>query len=105
MRRFASLRRQADFARLRQRGRRSGSSIFSLYRGDPSAGDLKPLVGVTVAKTVGNAVARNRLRRRFMAILDECLDGRPARLLIVARVGAAGTTFANLREQVLTALH
>lgn len=105
MRRFASLRRQADFARLRQRGRRSGSSIFSLYRGKPYAGDLKPLVGVTVGKAVGNAVARNRLRRRFRAILDECLNGRPERLLIVARAGAAGATFASLREQVLAALH
>ncbi len=104
MRRFASLRRQSDFARLRRRGRRSGSSIFTLYRSEGAASDRKALVGITVSKPVGNAVTRNRLRRRFIAILDECLVARSERFLIVARPGAADASFALLREQVLAAL-
>ncbi len=90
MRSFASLRRTADFSRLRQRGRRTATANLAFYRADGASHDERPLVGITVSKNVGNAVVRNRLRRRLSALLQELLD--PAtrmRLLIVARPSAA----------------
>ncbi len=47
-------------------------------------------VGITVAKTVGNAVVRNRLRRRVKAILDRTAFGSPPHrdVVLIARPGA-----------------
>ncbi len=105
MRRFASLRRQSDFARLRKRGRRLGAAAFTAFRGALRTGESRSLVGITVGKAVGNAVVRNRLRRRLAAILDECLDpGRPEQILLIARANAAELPFSALRSQVSAVL-
>lgn len=105
MRRFVSLRRQADFARLRRRGRRLLTKSLVIYRSDPLPGDHSSLVGITVSKSIGKAVLRNKLRRRLLAIVDDALAIRGAmRLLVVAQSSAAGATFADLRAQVTSAL-
>lgn len=106
MRRFASLRRTADFARLRQRGRRLASANLTFYRGEAAPRDERPLVGITITKSVGTAVVRNRLRRRLAASLQELLPPQARmRLLIVARPSAAALPFAALRDEVRRALN
>jgi ribonuclease P protein component len=105
MRRFASLRRRGDFARLRQRGRRLSTPTLTLYRGDALASDASSLVGITVTKSIGKAVVRNKVRRRLAAIVHEALAGMPpARLLLVARPQAATAAFPALRADVTSAL-
>ncbi|HZV77653.1 MAG TPA: ribonuclease P protein component [Candidatus Babeliales bacterium] len=105
MRRFASLNRQADFARLRRQGRRASSRSLVLYRTDPLPGDPSSLVGITVSKSIGKAVIRNKLRRRLSAIVNEALaHHRAMRLLVVARPIAAQAAFADLRSEVSAAL-
>jgi ribonuclease P protein component len=105
MRPFASLRRQADFARLRRHGRRISTKSLVIYRSDPLPGDAGALVGITVSKAVGKAVLRNKLRRRLAAIAGEALAHRDAmRLLFVARPLAATASFRDLRAEVSSAL-
>lgn len=104
MRQFASLRRSADFSRLRQRGRRIASGVLTVYRADPFASDQRSVVGITVGKPVGKAVVRNRVRRRIAAILHTALEGRRVRLLVVARPGAAEAPFAQLQRDLERAL-
>jgi ribonuclease P protein component len=104
MRRYASLRRQGEFARLRQRGRRYASGVLTIYRGDPARFDRTPVVGITVGKPVGKAVVRNKVRRRIAAALAELLDERRLRLLVVARPAAADAPFAQLRNELQRAL-
>ena len=106
MRRFASLRRRGDFARLRQRGRRTGTTSLTLFEADPAARDAQPLVGITIGKAVGGAVVRNRLKRRIQAIVQELyVAGHPRRrLLIVPRPNAAALPFGALRSELLGAL-
>jgi ribonuclease P protein component len=105
MRRVASLRRQADFARLRRQGRRVSTKSLTIYRSDGPAGDASSLVGITVSKSIGKAVVRNRLRRRLSAIVREALAPRGAmRLLVVARPVAAESRFSDLRAEVTSAL-
>ena len=105
MRRFASLRRTADFARLRQRGRRLATADFTFYRAQAAPRDERPLVGITISKSVGTAVVRNRLRRRLAALLQDLLSSQARmRLLIVARPSAAALPYAALREEVRRAL-
>lgn len=105
MRRFASLRRQADFIRLRRRGRRASTPHLTLYRSDPLPGDLVSLVGITVNKSVGKAVVRNKVRRRLVAIVDDALAGRqPMRLLVIPQPAAAQAGFDVLRADFASAL-
>jgi len=104
MRRYASLRRQGEFARLRQRGRRFSAGALTVYRAEALAGDRTSVVGITVAKPVGIAVVRNTVRRRVAAILQQALAGRRLRLLVVARPAAATAPFAQLRNELERAL-
>ena len=106
MRRFASLQRRGDFARLRARGRRTATPSLTVYQAASYARDTQPLVGITVGKTVGGAVVRNRLRRRIGAILQEVfVAGAPqGRMLIVARPGAGELEFGQLRAELRRAL-
>jgi ribonuclease P protein component len=105
MRRFASLRRQADFARLRRQGRRTSTKSLIIYRSDPLPSDLGSLVGITVSKSIGKAVVRNKLRRRLAAIGQDALaQQRAMRLLVVARPLAGGAAFGVLAAEVTSAL-
>ena len=104
MRRYASLRRTAEFSRLRQRGRRVNAGALTVYRSEPNPTDRTAVVGITVAKPVGKAVVRNRVRRRVAAILRELLSGRRLRLLVVARPAAAAAPFGQLRNELERAL-
>ncbi|MDE2482274.1 MAG: ribonuclease P protein component [bacterium] len=104
MRSFASLRRSADFARLRQRGRRVASPFLTVFRTDSAPRDRAAVAGITVGKPVGKAVVRNRVRRRVAAILQEALAGRRLRVLVVARPAAAEASFAQLRSELERAL-
>jgi ribonuclease P protein component len=105
MRRFVSLRRQAEFLRLRRRGRRVSSKSLTIYRSDPLPGDSSSVVGITVSKSIGKAVLRNKLRRRLAAIVHDALETRGLmRLLLVAQAAAAQTSFADLRAEVTCAL-
>ncbi len=104
MRRYAGLRRSADFARLRQRGRRVASSALTVYRAEPFARDRLSVAGITVGKPVGKAVVRNLVRRRVAAILHEALAERRLRVLVVARPAAAEASFDQLRRELERAL-
>ncbi|HEX4012596.1 MAG TPA: ribonuclease P protein component [Candidatus Cybelea sp.] len=104
MRRVASLRRQADFARLRRTGRRVSSHSLTIYRTDLLA-DETSLVGITVSKAIGKAVVRNKVRRRLSAIVRELLPAYGAmRLLVVPRPSAAVARFTDLKAEVTSAL-
>jgi ribonuclease P protein component len=105
MRAFASLRRTADFARLRQRGRRTATANLTLYCAQAAPRDERPLVGVSVSKNVGTAVVRNRLRRRLHACLHELLASQsPMRLLVIARPSAAALPYTALHEELRAVL-
>lgn len=106
MRCFASLRRRADFARLRQRGRRLATRTLTLYLTDAFPSDPTSLVGITVNKSIGKAVVRNKLRRRLAAIVNDALapSRRALRLVVVARPAAAQLAYAALHDELTSAL-
>ncbi len=89
------MRRRGDFARVQRRGARRVGSAFVVVSAEGRNGSR---VGITVAKTVGNAVVRNRLRRRVKAILDRSGFGTPPHrdVVLIARPGAGERTFAEL---------
>ena len=76
----------------------------------PAPADLeRPLVrvGFTVSRKVGNAVVRNRVRRRLREIAREVIPGqaRPdLDYVLVGRQGAIARDFAAMRGELVDAL-
>jgi ribonuclease P protein component len=65
-----------------RRGRRFSTPSAVCYRIDADVDG--PLFGVVVSKQVGNAVVRNRVRRRIQAICAQtALDADPGQLVVV----------------------
>lgn len=73
---------------------------------DSRAG-FPPRVGFVVSKAVGNAVVRNRTKRRLRAIMASELAGIPAGLDVVVRAqpAASSATFVELSEALKPLLH
>jgi ribonuclease P protein component len=99
VRRYQSLRRRSDFARVQRRGKRRAGSLFVLLATD--AGE-QSRVGITVSKQIGNAVVRNRLRRRVKAYLDRTAFGAPPfrDLVLIARAGAGEADYAAVAGEL-----
>jgi ribonuclease P protein component len=99
MRLYQSLRRRSDFTRVQRRGKRQVGPLFIFLAADAHGGSR---VGVTVSKGVGNAVVRNRLRRRVKAILDRSAFGAaPYRdVVLIARPGAGEADFAAVAAEL-----
>jgi ribonuclease P protein component len=70
------LRKRQDFVRIGKTGRRAGSRFFSLQIAAISP-QLRSIsasrIGFTVTKKVGNAVQRNRARRRMRVLANSVL--------------------------------
>ncbi len=71
-------------------------------------GDAAMRVGFTVTKKIGNAVVRNRMKRRLRALARELLpDGgvRGADHVLIGRAGGVERDFAALRSELAKALN
>ena len=99
MRLYQSLRRRGDFSRVQRRGKRQTGPLFVLLATEARDGSR---IGITVSKAVGNAVVRNRLRRRVKAILDRSAFGRPPHrdVVLIARAGAGAADFATVAAEL-----
>ncbi len=88
-----------------RRGRRSVTPSAIYYRLERDADE--PLrVGIIVARSVGNAVTRNLVRRRYRALGREFVDAgaRGNDVVVRALPGAAQRTWATLADDMHNAL-
>jgi ribonuclease P protein component len=100
------LKRRAEFLTVAAKGRKAampGLVLQALPRGD--AGPIR--VGFTVTKKVGNAVVRNRTRRRLkeaarLVLAERALAG--ADLVLIGRDATRGRDFLALQHDLSRAL-
>ena len=74
---------------------------------DRADGDEQMRVGFTVSKKVGNAVTRNRMKRRFRALAGEILPVggfAGSDHVMIGRAGGIERDFALLRQDLTKAL-
>jgi ribonuclease P protein component len=80
---------------------------FILLVRDRTDGSPAMRVGSTVSKKVGNAVTRNRMKRRFRALAREILPNAGvtgADHILIGRQSGIERSFAQLREELGRAL-
>lgn len=111
------VRRGEEFARAIRAGRRSGRAclVAHLATADGPGGSAAAIeqartgharAGFVVSKAVGNAVVRNRVRRRLRHLVAARLDRLPAGSILVVRAlpPAAGADSARLGRELDAAL-
>jgi ribonuclease P protein component len=100
------LHRSAEFLRLQRSGVRFQSPHFVLYAGNLDHEPERSRLGVTVSRRIGNAVVRNRVKRRVREIFRKTIrDGLPAgtSIVVIARGGAGALESAALGDELAMA--
>jgi len=107
---FITLTKRADFLRL-NRGRKFVTPYFILRSADTPQGGEHARVGYTVTTKCGNAVVRNRSKRRLRALVRESMPvlGKPGKdyvfiALAHAEIPLAEAPFEMLRDAMKRAL-
>jgi ribonuclease P protein component len=87
------IRRSADFAAAVRGGRRAGRGaiVVHLNLAEPAHAH-EARAGFVVSKAVGNAVVRNKVRRRLRHLIRERLATMPAGATVVVRALPAAAT-------------
>jgi ribonuclease P protein component len=100
-----TLSRRVDFLAA-NKGRRRVTPGFILITHERD-GDAEARVGFTVTKKIGNAVVRNRMKRRFRALAREVIApvAQPNRdYILIGRAGGIERDYATLKVELSAAL-
>ncbi len=105
---FGKLNRRSDFTAARK-GRRAHAPTLTaqIVRRAPDAAVEGPRVGLTVTKKIGDAVERNRIKRRLRAVLrnvDATIADPVADHVLIAKREALTVSFDRLSTDVAHAL-
>src|SRR5210317_1663645 len=98
--RSKSMRLRSEFLAVRKKGRSFGGRWLVLARLKQE--DIETFkVGFIVSKKVGNAVARNRVKRRLRGVVSSTADRlEPNHYLVtIAKKGAAAQDYATLKRE------
>ena len=106
MRGFSVIKKRSDFLAA-NRGKRYATPGFVLLVRDRQDDNPAIRLGITITKKVGNAVIRNRMRRRFRALAQEMLADKGkagADHILIGRDSGIERDFDALRADMVKAL-
>lgn len=88
----------ASFRAATRKGRRSGARTVVVHLASDASLADSPRVGFVVSKAVGNAVTRNRVKRRLRHLAREHVSSLPGSAVLVVRAlpAAATASYAEL---------
>jgi len=105
VRAYDSLRGRREFALVLRRGRKADAGGLTVFAFQAPRAPRRCKVGFILTKKVGNAVERNRFRRRCKCIFDQADTGERGHWYVVhATPPAIGLRFAPLRAALLSAV-
>ena len=95
-----------EFRKASREGRRAGTRtlVVHLWTAEAPAGPVR--VGFVVSKAVGNAVTRNRVKRRLRHLAREQLGSLPGSAVLVIRAlpAAHEASYSELQADLASAL-
>ncbi len=106
MRGYSVIKKRSDFLAA-NRGKRYATPGFVLLVRDRRDDSPAIRLGITITKKVGNAVIRNRMRRRFRALAQEMLADKGkagADHILIGRDSGIERDFDALRVDMVKAL-
>ncbi|MEY3833286.1 MAG: ribonuclease protein component [Pseudomonadota bacterium] len=106
MRGYSVIKKRSDFLAA-NRGKRYATPGFVLLVRDRQDDSPAIRLGITITKKVGNAVIRNRMRRRFRALAQEMLADKGkagADHILIGRDSGIERDFDALRADMVKAL-
>ncbi len=104
---YTVITKRADFLSA-NRGKRFATSGFVLLVYERNDDNPAIRLGITITKKVGNAVIRNRMRRRFRALMREMLDANGkagADHILIGRGSGIEMDFDRLRSDMQRGLN
>ncbi|MFC5775622.1 ribonuclease P protein component [Ectobacillus antri] len=96
------VKKNVEFQAVFQKGKSSANRQFVLYSLD-KPGQEEFRIGLSVSKKVGNAVARNRIKRVIRQVfteLKQCIDSEKD-FVIIARKPCAEMTYEQMKSSLL----
>jgi ribonuclease P protein component len=106
---LVTLKARADFVRIQKSTIKVAAKSLVLCAAESNQKENQSLrVGFTVTKTVGNAVIRNRIRRRLKAVVKDILPTLAVEgvdYVLIGRKSALEREFGGLEKDLKYALH
>ena len=101
-----TIKKRIDFVKVSKKGKKFFTQGFILqkYKRDFSSKENTARVGFTITKKIGNAVVRNKIKRRFRAIIKEVLDNYLKKnydYVIIANKKSLVMNYIELRNDVI----
>jgi ribonuclease P protein component len=96
----------ATFHRTVRAGRRAGSRTLVVHLVAGAGDPREPRIGFVVSKAVGNAVVRNRVKRRLRHLAREHVSSLPGAAVLVVRAlpAAADASYGELGSDLARCL-
>ncbi len=93
---------EGELFRAATKGRRCGSRTLVVHSVVLSESDVPARIGLVVSKAVGNAVIRNRVKRRLRHLAREHVSVLPGSVVLVVRAlpAAASASYADLASDL-----